>query len=298
MISVIIPTYNRASVLSKTLPSYIHQKNVNEIIIVDDNSTDNTFEVIEDCINHNEKEQISIRYLKHSHHRGAAEARLTGITEAKNQYIVFGEDDVIFDKNYIQSLYNDMEKTNADIIGGRIILLNDGESYDGGIRRCNGLKKPIIEYDKLRGNFEINLPGPTEVPFVHACFLAKKEIYSEITYDTNFPGNGYREETDPQISALKTGKKIIYTPNAFCYHLPRSMTSTGGQRMNVLLYSFWTIKNNIYFLKKHYFFLAHKYELKPYNSMIIDTVLHPFKRMLIKMWRRMNVITRSTNHAS
>lgn len=285
MISVIIPTYNRASVLSKTLPSYINQKNVDEIIIVDDNGTDNTFEVIEDFINHYKEEQISIRYIRHSRHKGAAEVRLTGITEAKNRYVVFGEDDVIFDTNYVQALYDDMEETNADIIGGRIILLKDGESYDGGIRRYNELEMPVMDYSNLWGNFGVNVPGPAEVPFVHACFLAKKEIYSEITYDTNFPGNGYREETDPQISALKIGKKIIYTPNAICYHLPRSMTSTGGQRMNALRYGYWTIRNNIYFLKKHYSFLAHKYELNSYNSMVLDTVLHPFRRMLIRMRR-------------
>ena len=285
MISVIIPTYNRASVLSKTLPSYINQKNVDEIIIVDDNGTDNTFEVIEDCINHYKKEQISIRYIRHSRHKGAAEARLTGITEAKNRYIVFGEDDVIFDTNYVQALYNDMEETNADIIGGRLILLNDGESYDDGIQRYNESKKPVIDYNKLWGNFGVNVPGPIGVPFVHACFLAKKEIYSEITYDTNFPGNGYREETDPQISALKIGKKIIYTPNAFCYHLPRSMASTGGQRMNALQYGYWSIRNNIYFLKKHYPFLAHKYEMKSYNSMVLDTVLKTSFWILTQMWR-------------
>lgn len=281
MISIIIPTYNRASVLSKTLPSYINQKNVDEIIIVDDNSADNTFEVIEDYINHNNKEQISIRYIKHSHHKGAAEARLTGITEAKNGYIMFGEDDVIFDRNYVQALYDDMEETNADIIAGRIIYLNDDESYDDGIRRCNELKVPIINYDILGGNFGVNVPEPIIVPFVHACFLAKKEIYSEIAYDTNFHGNGYREETDPQILALKLGKKIIYTPNAYCYHLPRSTVVTGGQRIgSILIDGYWFLRNNIYFLKKHHAFLARKYNVESYSIMVLRTVISTLKRML------------------
>ena len=42
MISIIIPTYNRNYILKKTLLSYYIQKYVKEIIIVDDNSNDNT----------------------------------------------------------------------------------------------------------------------------------------------------------------------------------------------------------------------------------------------------------------
>ena len=44
-VSVIVPSYNRAHLLKKTIPSYI-QENVGEVIIVDDASTDNTFDVI------------------------------------------------------------------------------------------------------------------------------------------------------------------------------------------------------------------------------------------------------------
>lgn len=287
MISIIIPTYNRASLLSTTLPSYLEQKKVSEIIIVDDLSTDNTSDVISQYIECNKNKHIQIRYIKHPCHKGAASARLTGIIEAKNQYIVFGEDDVIFDRNYISILHDDMEKTHADIIAGRIIYLKDNESYESGIKRYNELKLPIIDYRTLEGHFGVNVPKPVEVPFVHACFLAKKEVYSNIKYDTNFAGNGYREETDPQISALEVGKKIVYTPNTYCYHLPRSVAGTGGQwTMNALWYSYWVIKNNIYFLKKHYSFLSQKYNLEPYSFMLLHIILFSLKNMVIQIYSR------------
>lgn len=285
MITIIIPTYNRASTLEVTLPSYIDQKSVNEIIIVDDGSTDTTTKIVKKFIMNNTHSYINIRYIKHSSHRGAANARLTGIGEARNQYIIFGEDDVIFDKSYVHALYNDMEKTGADIIAGRIIYLRENESYKDAINRHNNLKKPIIDYNILEGNFGVNVSAPLNVPFVHACFLAKKEIYSKIKYDTNFQGNGYREETDPQILALKTGKRIIYTPNAICYHLCRSMAISGGQRtMNPLQYSYWTIKNNIYFLKKHYFFLAKNYQLKPKYIILYHITMHSLNRMIAQIF--------------
>ena len=49
MITVIIPTYNRAHLLPKIIPSYLQQR-VSKIIIVDDASTDNTQEVVRELV--------------------------------------------------------------------------------------------------------------------------------------------------------------------------------------------------------------------------------------------------------
>jgi glycosyltransferase involved in cell wall biosynthesis len=284
MITIVIPTYNRSYLLLKTLPSYINQNNINEIIIVDDGSTDSTDRIVEQFLNDNNTDGIKIRYIKHPIHKGAASARLTGITEAKNQFILFGEDDVVFDEKYAKILYSDMVNTNADIIAGRIIYLKENETYTDAIKRSDEIKKPLIDYNLLRGNFGVNLSEPVSVPFVHACFLAKKEIYSHIRYDTNYYGNGFREETDPQILALKLGKKIIFTPNTHCFHLHRSMAKTGGQRtMSTIKYSYWTIKNNTYFLKKHYLFLAQKYQLKPFIFLFLNMALYNFFRTIFQI---------------
>jgi glycosyltransferase involved in cell wall biosynthesis len=281
MISIIIPTYNRASILLKTLPSYLAQENVSEIIIVDDGSTDSTEEVVNKF-----QSNIDIRYFKHSSHKGAASARFTGINAAKNQYIVFGEDDVIFDNDYVSTLYNDMIAINADIIAGRIIYLNENESHEDAVLRYNNLNKSLINYNRLIGEFGLNIPNPTEVPFVHACFLAKKEVYSKMEYDVNYPGNGFREETDPQILALIAGRKIIFTPNTCCYHLPRPSVRTGGQRMSDLKIAYWTTRNNIYFLKKHHAKLAQRYNLRPLWMMILGGISFPWRGFLHRRnWR-------------
>jgi len=282
MISLIIPTYNRASVLSKTLSSYVRQEYVDEIIIVDDASTDSTREVIMGL-----KCGTSIRYIRHSSQKGAAKARLTGIKESKNQYVAFGEDDVVFDQNYIGKLYYDMENTNADIIAGRIIYLKENETYPDALIRCNNMKTKLIDYNLFVGHFGVDLPAPIEVPFVHACFLAKKEIYSEIEYDVDYPKNGYREETDPQILALKKGKKIIFTPNAYCYHLPRSQAHTGGQRtMSEFGYAYWTIRNNTRFLMKHHLFLAKRYNLRSLPVMILHATIYNLISMFYQIAKK------------
>ena len=72
-------------------------------------------------------------------------------------------------------------------------------------------------------------------------------------YDEWYRGNGYREETDFQISVLQQGGKIFFCPDVCCFHLSRSDVKTGGQHdRSWLTYEYWTIRNNNYFLDKHY----------------------------------------------
>lgn len=88
LVSVIIPTYNRAEIMEISINSVFRQTHSNlEIIIVDDASNDNTKEVVE-AINNSK-----IRYYRHSTNRGGAAARNTGIEAAKGDYIAFLDSD-------------------------------------------------------------------------------------------------------------------------------------------------------------------------------------------------------------
>lgn len=86
-ISVIIPTYNRKHLLAKTIESIIHQsfKSI-EIIIVDDHSTDGTYEWLEK--NYRNK----VKLCKNDN-RGPGAARNTGLLIAKGDYIQFFDSD-------------------------------------------------------------------------------------------------------------------------------------------------------------------------------------------------------------
>lgn len=84
MVSVIIPTYNRAgtlicSVLSVTGQSYSDW----ELIIVDDGSTDNTKELLEPLL----RQDVRLRYIGYPENKGQAAARNTGIQAAQGAYI-------------------------------------------------------------------------------------------------------------------------------------------------------------------------------------------------------------------
>lgn len=90
-ISVIIPTYNSANFIEKTLKSLASQTVLpEEIIIVDDGSKDKTVEIINKWIQH--KKLLNIK-LKQNHHKGPSEARNMGIQLSTGDWISFLDSD-------------------------------------------------------------------------------------------------------------------------------------------------------------------------------------------------------------
>ncbi len=88
LVSVIIPTYNRAGTIEKSIRSVLKQTYSNiEIVVVDDGSTDNTEEIV--CA----IEDSRIRYIKAKENRGASAARNLGVREAKADIIAFHDSD-------------------------------------------------------------------------------------------------------------------------------------------------------------------------------------------------------------
>lgn len=88
LVSVVIPTYNRASLLRRALQSVFTQTFTSlEIICVDDASSDNTEEVVKACAD------PRLRYIRHATNRGGSAARNTGIRAATGDYIAFLDDD-------------------------------------------------------------------------------------------------------------------------------------------------------------------------------------------------------------
>lgn len=102
--SVIICTYNRDKYLIETLNSLGSQsldKNMYEILIVDNNSTDSTGSVSDVFIK--EHPNLDIHYIKELN-QGISYARNRGIEESKGEFIVFIDDDETVDVSYLKQL--------------------------------------------------------------------------------------------------------------------------------------------------------------------------------------------------
>lgn len=94
LVSVIIPTYNRAHFLVEAMDSVWEQTyRPIELIVVDDGSTDSTQEVVEEWRKKRaDEDQFELRYF-HQENKGAPAARNLGLIESRGQYIQFLDSD-------------------------------------------------------------------------------------------------------------------------------------------------------------------------------------------------------------
>ena len=100
--SIIIPTYNRAALIAETLNSVSAQTFQNwECIVVDDGSTDNTKEVIENLAHQDPR----IRYI-YQENAERSVARNNGIRNANGEWICFLDSDDLYETNHLQQLHD------------------------------------------------------------------------------------------------------------------------------------------------------------------------------------------------
>lgn len=118
-VSVIIPNYNAGEFIGKCVESVINQsyKNI-EIIIIDDGSTDNSWEVIE-CL----KAKDNITVIRQPN-LNASIARNRGIDLATGSYALFLDSDDELCDNAIEILVNEFEKNNVELVVGNFILID------------------------------------------------------------------------------------------------------------------------------------------------------------------------------
>lgn len=111
-ISIIVPVYNGEKYINRCLDSILNQTfKDTEVIIIDDGSTDGTGKI---CDDYSKKNSQMIVY--HKLNEGLICARKEGIRLAQGKYIAWVDADDWIEPNFIEVLYNEMEKTNADIV--------------------------------------------------------------------------------------------------------------------------------------------------------------------------------------
>jgi glycosyltransferase involved in cell wall biosynthesis len=145
LVSIIIPTHNRADLICRTIESVLHQTyKYIELIIVDDNSTDNTKEIVA------QYKDERIKYIKHDLNRGAPAARNTGIKASKGQFIGLLDDDDEWlpDKLEKQLKCFDSSRDIGLVYAGYEIINAKGEAS----KRIVPTKRGYIFYDLLKLN--------------------------------------------------------------------------------------------------------------------------------------------------
>ncbi len=185
LISIIIPSYNEEDYIKKCINSLLNQSyEVIEIIVIDDGSTDKTFELLRNYKN-------KIKLLKQDH-KGPGIARNIGAKKAKGRILVFVDSDMEFDKDYIMDLTKPIIKGDAF---GTIHTVEKVANKENPWAICWGDRFTV---DK-------NNEG-----FIYRAIL-KDKFFEYGPFDPNF---GY---ADDQTIYFNSGKKAKGV-KATCYH--------------------------------------------------------------------------------
>ena len=209
--SVIIPTYNRALLLSECMDSWIKQSiplSEYEIIVVDNNSKDTTCEVVSRYM----KEYANIRYVKELR-PGLVYGRHAGAKASKSECLIYADDDGLYNETCIEEImkvYRQHPEVSA--VGGKIHILWDGKPEDWLVEREYLLGR--LDYGKdlvIANNIYIN----------GGLFSIKKNILYELNGFNPDQIGDYLVGDGESGLCIKMHKKnhlIAWTPHAIMLH--------------------------------------------------------------------------------
>lgn len=206
-ISIVVAIFNRKDELFELLNSLIAQTDKDfEVIIVDDGSFVDLLPTVETF-----KEMLNIQYFKKAN-SGPGLSRNYGANRAKNDWLVFVDSDVIVEKDYIENIKKNLEKTDCAAFGGAdkahkgFNILQKAISYSmtsvfttGGIR---GSKKAVTRFQPRSFNMGVN-----------------KEIFLKIG---GFSEMRIGEDPDLSMTIWENGYQTAFFDDIGVYHKRRT----------------------------------------------------------------------------
>jgi len=140
-VSVIIPTYNRAHLITETIESVLTQTFRDfEIIVIDDGSTDNTCSIVS---------SLQVRYFRQDN-RGVSAALNKGIEIARGEYITFlGSDDLLIDDALDKGVKMLDAHTDVGFTYGQIYMMDENGRIFGLLKSSFLNHSSIVDGKKL-----------------------------------------------------------------------------------------------------------------------------------------------------
>jgi GT2 family glycosyltransferase len=242
-ISLVIVCYNERNNIKECLDSVVsmdYPQNSFEIILVDNDSTDGTKEIIGNYINKYNNIRMIVNPIK-----GIAGSRNLGLKNAIYDYVAFTDADCIVKQDWLQKLSNGFEKYGADsssfagVGGSNVPPFNNSRIY-------SALRIFLTTYLGSHGSVQAMTFSKDQVvdhiPTINILYL-KEKVKNVGGFDISFGNIG--EDQDLSYKLNKAGFKYMYLADNEVYHKLRP--SFNKWLKNMFVYG----KGRIWLLKKH-----------------------------------------------
>jgi len=210
--SIIIPTYNRSDVIIRSLETWTTQTLCSddfEVIVVDNNSTDNSATQINDFI----KNRSNFHYLKELK-PGSTNARHAGAKLSQSEVLIFADDDGLFNESCIEEIVNVYQQnTEVAAVAGKIDIAWDKIPPEW-----------IAPYEFMLGklNYGNEVLVGTDLYLNGGLFSIKKSVFEELGgFNPDLVGDYLVGDGDTGlVIKLQQQKRLIgWTPYATMQHL-------------------------------------------------------------------------------
>jgi len=193
LVSIILPTYKRAHVLPIAIRSVLAQSYKNfELIIIDDNSPDNTREVVESF------NDPRIHYVCNKPNLKLPRALNRGFSLAHGDYLTWTSDDNMFAHTAIERMINTMQTSDCDFVYADYYLFAELDSNNQPIEPMHDRQPSQLQLEK--GNH------------IGACFMYTRKLYEAVG------------DYDPELFLVEDYDYFIRAAKQFCFcHIPEPL---------------------------------------------------------------------------
>lgn len=212
--SLVIPAYNEVKGLPLVIKEYHDQ--IDEIIIVDDGSSDGTFGAAEKCLDG------KVKLFRHEVNRGKVAALRTGVDHASGDIIIFTDADCTYPAKYVPDLVRELNKGADLVLGARL------QSRDN-----------IPAFNRIGNNIFSFLATYISCMRIKDSQTGLRAFRREMFDKLDVKAKGLEFETKMTVRAAKLGYKIIEIPIEYRERVGKSKLRPikDGARMLSALFS-------------------------------------------------------------
>lgn len=212
LVSVIVPCFNNGDFLHECVASLNNGVRPDEIIIIDDSSTDNSVIIAKELASHYD----NIKLIERNNNGGAAAARYDGFKAAKNNWVAIVDADDYIENNALLSAYDKAKDQDADMCVWNLWRFNTEKKWPQ-------ITFNEIDFPKTGRQSVLATLGRWEI---HPLGVAKKELYLS-AYKSLESENTHYMNADELITRLvfSKAKKVIFTQERYFYRVNFNSTT-------------------------------------------------------------------------